>query len=163
MEQYGTVFDINYNTTKEPVYKAFIQYFDNPIFTKIKNMENETMYMAKIRCLLMNINRYLVVMCVLDKHPLGHHVKLSYLPWISFQTRSLESKYDILTTNYKSKLLLNDPIILQKRHNTHTDYICEKYKIKISLIHTIKNMYEYPEGGTLKKALETYQTIICFS
>tara|TARA_B100000686_G_scaffold354994_1_gene468812 strand:+ start:5517 stop:6047 length:531 start_codon:yes stop_codon:yes gene_type:complete len=154
-----------YLSKKSRIYQLLIDYFKNPVFTKIKNTHYNSIYMAKIRSLLLTEGRYLVVLVPINNNPLGSKKPLRNLKWESFQTRTLEGRYNILTHEYESKSddKFNIPINITKRDKEISTYKCDELNITVSLLHKKENnLYEYPDRGTILAALETYQTIISF-
>jgi hypothetical protein len=162
MEKYGKIYDNSLLTNTSEIQELICDYFDNPIMTKIKNTDNQTIYMAKIKTLLLNKQRYLVASVPLNKFNIGDKKNLQNLNWQSFQTRTLDNNYNIekhtYQVNYKN---LKQTISIVNRNDKITEYICNELNIKIYLIHKKKNnLYEYSDKGNLKAALETYNTII---
>jgi hypothetical protein len=166
--QYGQLFDPDYNPDNEPIYELFVKYFDNPVMTKIKDVNQFSMYVCEIKCGLSTQKRYLIVLIHKDERNIGSIESLKFLQWQSIQTRTLSYSYnDSLTPHYyrpHNMPGLTDKIILNKRDSGSTLYDCEKYPLKITLLHTQKDsMYEYTNSGSIVTALETYHTIISFS
>ena len=44
MSQYGVMLDTTADPLNEQVYESFVQYFNNPVLAKIKNVEQYSMY-----------------------------------------------------------------------------------------------------------------------
>ena len=78
MAQYGELI-MEYNSETESVYKYFVDYFNNPNMTKIKDTQNLSMYLTKIHCLLSNEFRYLILLVDEDNLPLGAQKLMSNL------------------------------------------------------------------------------------
>jgi hypothetical protein len=146
-------------------YQLIDQYFDHPILEKLKDRDNLSVYIAKIKTLLGGQEqRYIIVTTFRDINAPGTKTPLKDLIWKSFQTRSLP---DGMTTNKHSYVPKNDvkyqiPVTLSKRYEDHTDYDMnnETYKLSVTLLHKNKNLYSYPEKGTVSACLETFQTIV---
>ena len=162
MEKYGKIYDSSVLTSTDEIHTLISEYFDNPIMTKIKNDENQTIYICKIHSLLMNKKRYIIASVDKNKNNIGHKEHISNLNWHSFQTRTLDNNYDIEKHGYDSNFKkLDYPIIIKDRNNKISEYYCEKLNIKIYLLHKKENnLYEYSDKGNLKAAIETYNTII---
>jgi hypothetical protein len=139
-------------------------YFDNPIFTKVKENPTHSIYMAKVDCLLANEYRYLIATVPKDDNPKGSTSDLIKLSWDSFQTRSITDYYDIGSQRYIPKKIgeIMSPIDILDRNENYTSYKTEKFPLKITVLHKKAGKYEYPDRGTLGASLETYQTIITF-
>ena len=161
------------NFDKEEIYNYIIEYYNNPILTKIKNDNLYSMYSCKLYCLLNNQCRYIVLFVPINKDISGSTKSLDNLKWISFQTRTLPNdiykKYinnDITVHSYEA---VNDGPLLAvikriKQDKEYSKYNCETLPIEIILLHTEKNTAEtYQNSGTVIAALETFQTILSFS
>ena len=139
-------------------------YFDFPLMKKIRNDNDKSIYMCRIHSLLLNDNRYIIVLCNLDDFPIGVNVKIQELPWDCIQIRKLEnSEFLYLTPHmYEIKRDLSYLINVTRTYQSdqYSIYSCKEYPIRITLLNTIKDQYEYPNTGTLLSCIETYQTII---
>ena len=165
MEKYGKVFDQTFNIDKERAYRLINEYFDNPDMKKIKNDDNESIYMAYNNTQLLTNNQFIICTCVKDNHPIGTIKKLISIKWDAFQTRMLDFdksnhlKFSYIAKNtpkFMSKLVVSD------RTQFITKYICKEYNLYISLLHENKHEYEYPDIGILNQSLESFKTIITF-
>ena len=146
------------------LYTAFVYYFDNPEFTKIKNLDIYSIYMCKLNVQLANEYRYLVAIVPRDAFFVGTAQELSKLHWSVFQTRSLNETHAIIKkrSSYQPK---QDGIFQSVIHRTgisdkETTYKSDLLPIEISLLTNKNNLYDYPTEGLLNSALETYNTII---
>ena len=162
MEKYGKIYDTSHIVNTNEIHSLISDYFDNPVMTKIKNNENQSIYICKINSLLMNKKRYIVASIDKNNNKIGHKEYIENLNWHSFQTRTLDNNYDIEKHGYDSNFKkLDHPIIIKDRNEKISEYYCEKLNIKIYLLHQKKNnLYEYSDKGNLKAAIETYNTII---
>ena len=145
------------------VYNIFVQYFDNPTFTKTKNTSDHTIYMCKLNVHLANATRYLVCIVPRDVFFVGDTQPLSNLKWVSFQTRSLSEPFNVkLKHGYQAKhqAPFNSKIIETSRDQNEVKYRSLELPLEISLLITDKLMYDYPSEGRLNGALETYNTIV---
>lgn len=158
--QNGTLLDSSWGNDRESTYTFFQNYFNNPILKKIKDDKLSTSYMVRIKSML-NAPQYLIVMCEKDSEKIGSLFKLSQLKWFSLQTRKLKNFYDVHEHSYLSKNRnpFNQSIECIKRTPYYTTYKTP-YKFTINLLHPEKDVYYYPNKGTICSALETYQTVI---
>lgn len=147
------------------LYSAVDYYFDSPSFVKIKNIDVHTVYMCKLNICLGNMTRYLVCITDRDAYLVGDVLPLSAIKWRVFQTRSLKDSYPLLKTKHsyvpKHGGIFNS--LISKTTSTadrQTDYNSETIPILVTLLEADKNMFNYPESGTLNSAFETYNTII---
>lgn len=149
---------------KEYTYKVLNDYFDNMVVEKVRDEGEFSIYMARIRFMLLNEQRYMVVMTAKDGFPPSHRKPLSDIRWLSLQTRTLTTEYDLLPQSYELKRnpVYEEPITIQSRDKKVSVYTMDNLPITISLLHTKGMEFEYPDMGTLNSALETYRTVIQF-
>jgi hypothetical protein len=153
------------NPERDYVYQLITKYYDNPTMTKVKEPnESLSMYVCQLTCLLMNEKRYLIVLTHKDTHPLGYSQPLNEFRWVSFRVRSLqeESYQNIPIHNYKIKR--DDRFMIglkiKNRNQDISLYETDLGVFSVSLLHTKKQEYEYPNEGNLVSALETYHTVL---
>jgi hypothetical protein len=165
MIQYGQIIEEGYDPNTKNIYKSFVDYYNNPMMTKIKNVNGYSMYMIKIHAMLGNTYRYLIVFVSEDGKLNNTQIGLDKLEWVSFQTRTLEENHDILKHSYQPRKTypLNQQIKLIDRDEDKSVYEAEDFKLVITLLHTKKGQkYQYQPNGTIVSSLETFQTIINF-
>lgn len=162
--QYGQILDTNYNPDHETTYKAFVDYFGNPLMTKIKNVQDYSMYLAKIHCLLSNQFRYLITFISKDNNSRGVTESLSNLYWESIQTRTMEDNHKLKSHTYAPRNMkpLTAKIDILTRDKEKSTYKCEELSLEVTLLHKRGDVHEYNNRGTVVSALETYNTIITF-
>jgi len=163
---YGEAFDTGFIPDKQHIYDMFTSYYNNPKMTKLKDIEQYSMYVAKAYCLLNKECRYLIVIKNIDKNPPGYIQQLKDIDWTSLQTRSLSENYEVATINYTPSM--KGPLTAQIEKISTTKeastYKCEKFPLVITLLHTDKKTAEiYQQKGNIISALETYETIITFN
>lgn len=163
MENYGEIFDRKFveNMEKEKIYPLFVKYFGNPIMTKLKNVNNHSMYCCKIQSMLGIEQRYLIIFKKIDKKEAGTKEYLSEINWECLQTRTLPEDYKIDIHTYIPERIpgLNKKIKLQEKTENLYIYEVENLPIIVSLLPKTKNI-DYLNHGNVVNALETYQTII---
>lgn len=165
MTFYGEMID-NYDPFKDNIYKMFSDYFNNPTMIKIKDINNHSMYLCKLYCLLNRECRYIIALTEKNFVSPGTPEELKTLNWISLQTRTLSDDFHIDTT-HGYQALAEGPlnVVIEKINTTKeaSTYTCKDIPITITLLHTTKNTAEsYQQKGTIILALETFQTIITF-
>lgn len=164
MAQYGQVLDGGYEPEKDYVYSLFVNYFNNPTMTKIKDMNNYSMYACKVYCLLSKECRYIIAITHMDNYSSGTVEELKTIKWISLQTRTLFEQYNVQTHAYEPKAegpLATGIVRIKKDNNTST-YESTELPIIVTLLHTPKKS-NYQDKGTIVVALETWETIVTFS
>ena len=165
MSEYGQIINPQYDPEKNNVYDAFSNYYNNPSLTKIKNVENYSMYICKIHALLGNAFRYLIVFIDQDTEAIGNKKFLKECEWVSLQTRTFEDNHKVSVHKYKVKNIFpfNQKINVKSRSENESTYESEIFSLTITLLHTRKDsMYQYQPVGTIISALETFQTVINF-
>jgi hypothetical protein len=165
MAEFGEVINPQYDPSKNHVYEAFCEYYQNPVLTKIKNVNDFTVYMAKIHSLLGNAYRYLILFVHRDVNITGTEKRMNELDWVSLQTRTLEDHHDLRSHSYQVRMIpdLGQKINIETRDEQKSTYKAEKFPLIVTLLHTRKNnSYQYQPTGTIVSALETFQTIINF-
>lgn len=163
--EFGQVINPEYNPTKNAVYDAFTEYFGNPVLTKIKNVNNYSVYMTRIHAMLGNAIRYLILFVEVDANALKTTKNMTDLEWISLQTRTLEDRHDLKPHTYNARNMhpLTQKITIQTHDEKQSTYKAESFPLVITLLHTRKNnSFQYQPSGTIVSALETFQTIINF-
>lgn len=161
----GQVINPQYDPTKNAVYEAFYEYYNNPEMTKIKNVGTYSMYMTRIYSMLGNSYRYLIVFVDRDVNQVGFKKFMKDCEWVSLQTRTLEDAHDLKPHVHQSRNTpkLSQQINIKEQNEKQSTYIAENYPLSITLLHTRKNnVYQYQPKGTITSALETFQTIINF-
>jgi hypothetical protein len=163
MIRYGIELNSDYDIEKQNAYNMFVNYYGNILLEKHKNDDNFSHYMAKVDCMLSNEYRYIVIIVPLDNYSIGTKIELNQLKWISLQTRTLKGYYPVYNTTVKeNKEMCNNSIVLKTREDDITTYnVMDIDNIEVILINN-NNKFQYSEKGTLKNALNTYQTIIRF-
>jgi len=159
MAHYGVLLENEFENT----YQLFSSYLNNPLLQKTHNDEKHSFYMCKTYCLLSTLCKYIIVIVPKDNNPDNSEHKLSSLPWVCLQTRTLPTKNIKITHSYNpnSKNPLNIPIQRTKITEEASIYKCEKLPITITLLHTNKNTpISYQDKGNVLAAIETYETII---
>jgi hypothetical protein len=164
--EFAEMINPTYDPTKNHVYEAFVDYFNNPTMYKIKNVKEFSMYIVKIYAMLGNAYRYLIAFVPRDFEPLGTKKLFQDCEWVSLQTRTLEDQHRIPAHSYTAGLIhpLDQKITVQDRSMERSLYKAEKFPLDITLLNTRKNhLHQYHPTGTIISALETFQTIITFN
>lgn len=149
---------------KEHTYQLFTEYYDNMTLCKVKDENNFSIYIARLQCLLLNEQRYLIALVPRDQFPPTYRQKLETLRWISLQIRNLEEIYDLEPQSYQMKRTpdFQRRIKISERTPDVSTYTMDDLPVQVSLLHTRGQEYEYPNEGSLISALETFRTIIHF-
>lgn len=154
----------DFELKKTTIYNNFVEYFENPIMTKIKDVNIYSMYISKIDCNLSTYKRYLIILVLKDNILVGNTQFLNQLNWNCLQTRELQETYDIKPHFYVPKKItkLNCSIIKENDTDGGSEYTCFDLPLKVTLLHINKkkDYYEFPHKGSLVAAIETYKTVI---
>ena len=169
MSQYGEFLDGGYEPEKDYVYTLFVNYFNNPIMTKIKDQGNQySLYANKVYCLLSKECRYIIAITNKDEFSVGTTEELRTMKWISLQTRTLKeqlkTKVDIHGYEAKAEGPLTAVIRRTKIEDAASTYVCDDLPLTITLLHNErKKSISYQDKGTVIAALETWETIVTFT
>ena len=149
---------------KEYTYRLFADYYDNMTMYKTRDDDRFSVYMAKLQCLLLNEQRYLIALVPRDGFPPMYKQRLDSLRWVSLQVRNLEDGYALEPQSYQMKRTSEFQRRLRVRTRTAdvTTYSMDDLPLEVSLLHTRGQEYEYPNEGSLISALETFRTILHF-
>lgn len=149
---------------KEYTYRLFADYYDNMVLSKVKDDGDFSVYMARIQCLLLNEQRYLIALVPRDQFPPLYRQSLGSLRWMSLQIRNLEEGYELEPQSYQMKRTPDFQRRLKviTRNVDVSTYTTDDLPIQVSLLHSRGQEYEYPNEGSLISALETFRTIIHF-
>ena len=134
MLKYGVNLDDSYKPMCEQAYQLFINLYKNPQMTKVKDKEQQSIYMTKTSCLLINECRYLIAIVPKDTATLGAHRNLSDLPWTNFQTRLLKGKYNCAICPVSAVKSAPIPLELVQRTEKYTEYKNSEYGVSVSLV-----------------------------
>jgi len=146
------------------IYKLIETYYDNPKMRKIKELNDISMYICKLPCLL-NEKRYLVAMtATFLNEPIGNELYLSDLRWKTFMARVLNDEEFEKAPMHSYQVKRDDkyliPLQIQMREKEISVYTNTNQPIIVSLLHTQNYSHQYPNEGNLMSALETFQTLI---
>lgn len=149
------------NPEKQNFYNLLIDYFNNPSLKKIKDLDNKSYYGIKFNSLLLNENKYLIVVTNLCSQ---NEKNLRDICWSQLQIRSLPLKNEFsnlpsIQQNFNRDVKLQIPLHIVKRTEELSSYSIDNFSVELHLIHKKKILYEYPNEGTLLSALETAQTL----
>jgi len=150
---------------KEYCYRLMAEYFDHIYLEKVRDEDQFSIYMAKLPCLLLNEQRYVIAMIPRDNFPPSHRKIMDELRWVSLQTRNLTTEYpNLIRQNYELKRhgMFEKHVVLRSRSREISIYDVEDLPLSVSLMHVRGDEYEYPNDGMLNSALETFRTIVTF-
>ena len=168
MASYGELLnthDPHYDMATKKLYSEMVQYFENPVLYKVKNVDGMSQYMCKTYCLLSNYCRYMIVLVPENEVEIGTKIDLNSLEWKVFQTRTLTDKHTLPVHSYevRDKGFLKSEITRKSVQKGVTVYDCDEYPIQIGLIHQKNDVQsEYNKNGTILSAIESYQCVINF-
>ena len=145
----------------EKLNQILYDHFGYLTFYRVKITDEAGVYAARIETLLGKDERF--VMAVVPFHmAIKPQAKINELHWVSFQTRSLPTTYNI----QKQPLLFatNFPEIkfqVKQRDETKTQYYCP-FPVVVELLHNTrrKTAYQFNDVITLGFALNTWNCLI---
>lgn len=153
-----------FSPVQENLYHIFCNYYDDPIMTKIKATETETTFAVEIPSLLLSEKRYLILTSK-RSYPTDK-IAMCNVFWNSLQLRTLPSTTTSFpNVNKHTFTMKREPVYYSKihikdRNENISTYSSDLSGLLVSLLHTKKLKFEYPNEGSLISALETYQTIV---
>lgn len=164
MASYGQLINSGFDPVKESVYTLFTEYFENPVMTKIGDVNNFSKYLTKIHALLGVEFRYIIVFVRKNNAKPGSQLSLDRLKWVSLQTRTLSDEHDLSWHAYIPRRLpdLDKKITLVNKDERQYVYTVQDLPLIVTLLPKSKGL-DYNSSGTVVSALETYQTIITFT
>jgi hypothetical protein len=164
MSKYGERLINGYNPIKDAIYKLFTTYFQDPEMTKIKDVNQYSMYGIKVNAILGIEYRYIFAFVKKNNFPINDRKLLSSLEWDCIQTRTLEDEHNIPSYTYipYRHEKLNTAINMTEKINNNYIYSSSEFpSLKIVLLSSKKDT-KYNEYGLLINAIETYNTSISF-
>lgn len=143
------------------IYIIFSNYYEGLIFTKIKNINNFSLYAASIQSGLGKGFRYVILTVPIDGTVDGFRVGIDSLMWVSLQTRFIEDDYGLTKQAFNPKVIkgMESEITVTSRDEKMTYYESAEYPVMISLLNVNKSR-DYSNKGSIRIALETYQTVV---
>ena len=137
-------------------------YFDNPIMYKIKDVDDRSMYMCKLYCLLSRECRYIVTIVDKDPFQVKKPYRLNTQEFYCLQTRTLADNHSIPNHNYNSRIMGPWRAKIERIGTTDEacQYECAELGLNVDLLLNGEIPEKYQAQGTLHNALETFQTII---
>ena len=148
-------------------YEWLDAYYEHPVMCKTETKDGTDVYTARIASLLLGAHeRYLVAFVASDAEVSpGTERSLIDLPWFHFQARELsEKRFPRATQHAYTGRMSHDPVLrVSTRTPQYTTYEAVGFPdVRVTMLHTKNEMYEYPNQGTLASALETFQTLLGF-
>ena len=150
----------------ERIYSTFVSYLGNILLTKVKDNRTHSIYAIRVATGLLIENQFIFAITVRDRLRLGTAVNLSDIKWESLQFRKIDKGPALNPTavgGNKDSLDMKAEIGLISRNDDFSQYKCDSLPIVITLLHTKKDTQnQYSKKGTLRLAINEYQTIITF-
>jgi hypothetical protein len=147
------------------VYDGFLKYFGDLVLTKMPNNKGGqefAKYGAKIHTMTSDY-RYIYVITFQDYLEEGHQRKLSSISWVSFQALTQKVNHELPIYRFdpdgKNNQVLSSKIRQIEETENKVTYRAESLPLKVELL----GNRVYHSEGTLKEALDTFNTIVYFS
>ncbi len=153
-----------YSQDIDDLYARFVDYYSDPIATKIEERGQHSVYYVKIMSHLGYTSRYLVIIIPRNMDQMHQQRYLSELRWVSFQTRTLPADHPLRPQ--EQRRLEKDPLKYKlqahSRDEQKTDYYCQGPPVRVALLHDLKqkNTYQYPDNLLLSQALNSYECVV---
>ena len=164
---------LNNDLFKNSFKLLIVKYFNNPTLIKINNnFNNMSVYICKLKSMLVNEKRYLIVNVENDSYPLYTKRSLNELDWKTLQTKQTNKQIvndNIEIPNFSYNVRDNQKNIdyhslinIVEHKDNYSIYSSEKYNFcNFILLNNDNNIY--PDKGYLFIFLETYNSIIEFT
>lgn len=152
----------NLPSLRRQVYEGLIAHYGDIPLTKIPSPDPRfSMYGAEVPCLCAE-KRYLFAITPADSGAYGATALLSQLNWSSFQARTSAEPYPVNQVSYSVERtgFGSIPIHQIREDETYTWYQVQGYPIHVQLINGRR---AYSTQGTIRDALETFETILYFA
>lgn len=160
---------------KEFLWDAFASYFNNPLMfyseTDSRADGEHSVHVCRIHSLLLNENRYLIVMCKRDHFvpATGAPTPLRDLHWHVLQTRHVQQpeKYAFVpqahryNLNAPNSILTSERVVRVESNREWSRYQSDRFpQLTVFLLHQRQAPDEYAQRGSISLAVETYRTIV---
>lgn len=162
MLKYGT-FIYDYDPEQSEVHSIIAEYYKNPVMTKVKINGEDEFWAARLHTLMINTFRYIIAITPVSSSKERSTKYLSDLMWSSFQTRTIKEDWKLGSLRYEQNLdkKFAIPIKRTRIEGDITYYSCEKFPgLEVLLLPQRDTIVQYPENGTISRALETYHTVL---
>jgi hypothetical protein len=158
--------DPTFDSTTVRIYSYFCEYFSNPRLRRIKENDSCYIYACKVKSYLGKNKRYIFVFVKKWRVKKDdEYIFLDKLEWEILQTRTMEDVFITPEHNYGEINLPenNYKIHLTKTEGDKTFYKCDSFpQLLVGLISTPNQSRPYSPIGTLKLAIENYNSIFTF-
>lgn len=154
--------ELNIPPVRRLVYESVAMYYGNPTMTKVFcQSDRYSMYVVGSPSQCAD-RRYLFAIKDYDGKPYGHTSKLADITWVSFQARVSVTPYSVpnIHTFGNTNSFIDTPIFYETGTQTSTTYKVQGFPLKIELLGPGSG---YSLGGTVRQALESYNTNMFFA
>ena len=166
MSNYGVMIGggpISADLSKISIYNFFVHYFDNPTMKKFKEVNGIVFFGCRIPTHLAVNSKYIIATVEAATAPRGESVTLDQIDWTSLQTRILDEKHNVPVHKYieKTNQYTTADINVFEKSDSMYKYKCSKMPgLTIALLFTKAQTRIYADVGTVKMAIETYNTVV---
>ena len=165
MLKYGHFLE-DYDQNDNEARTLIAEYYNNPVMTKVKIHGTEEFWAAKVPSMMFNSYRYIIAITPISNSKDRATKFLIDIPWTSFQTRTIKENWNLGTMNYEprhnKKFAL--PIKRVSVEDEISYYVCDSLPgVTVLLLPQRESIVQYPDTGSVSRALETFHTIIALS
>lgn len=152
---------------EKDVRKMMVNYFGNIFLEKVKDEQEDSIYVARTPSKLMKEFRYIILHVNRNNESIGNVKRLMNLKWKCLQTRQIPDRYNttLKIQDYTANDIYpyNTEIILAQQDEKKSIYTCPNYPVlEVVLLNKKTDSFMYPKKGSICSALETYKTIMYF-
>lgn len=144
------------------IHELFVEYYGNPRMTKLRDQDQSSIYVAKVRSMARGVNRYLMAFVPRDSNLNGTITELSELDWNVLHVRTLDDLGgSIPVFQYEPRKFIPLMKTIARTHKDGDDsyYDVDGLEVKVILLKPL-NKIEYQPSGNLVSALETFNTVV---
>lgn len=141
------------------VYKQFINYYGNMTFTKIKSINDHSIYMARIKSMLGGFN-YIIILIPEDGLVSGYTKMFSELKWVCLQTSYARKDHNLTPQAIQNSEGLKNIIQLRNKIDDYYIYTVDSLPIKVTLKNDKNASQAFASKLTILLALQTYKCMI---
>lgn len=165
MLKYGT-FIYDYDPVESEVHNLITEYYKNPVMTKVKVTGEDEFWAARLHTMMINTFRYIIAITPVSNSKERTTKFLGDIQWTSFQTRTIKEDWKIGAIRFEQPVDKKFAVPLKRTRleDDITYYSCEKFPgLEVLLLPQRDTLVQYPENGTIARALETYHTVLALS
>jgi hypothetical protein len=175
MERYNN--NLASTTIRLMIYQIVSSYYENPLLQLLKEKtvpsSEFSIYICKIKNISLKKKKYIIVKVPTRLTPdHSEKINLSELPWVSFQTRESEERFDEIQNEHRwssssnlekdeTKHLVNMTFKKKESLKQYIIYVNQTFPfLQLSLLRHSNNLNFFPSEISMKYALDTFGCLL---